>query len=68
MIVDEFNKLKQENSLMEYQERFEELRPIMLRENPHFNEYYFISYFISGLNEELKPMIKLFKPQNLNMA
>ena len=37
----------------------------MLARNPHLTEQYFVSSFISGLKEELKPMVRLMKPQNL---
>lgn len=64
-VVKEFNKLKEESSFTEYKERFEELRSVILRENPQFNETCFIYAFINGLSKELRLMIKLFKPQTL---
>lgn len=66
-IISEFNKLTQEGSLQEYQERFEDLRSMMLKINPTLDETYFISNFTSGLNKELKPIISLYKSQTLNI-
>ena len=40
----------------------------MLIRNPKLDEGYFISSFISGLKEEIKPMVKMFKPQTLSKA
>lgn len=52
----------------EYQERFEELKPLMLTKNRNLDENYFISSFISGLKEEIKPMIRMLKPATLTEA
>lgn len=67
-VVEEFNKLKQEGAITEYQEKFKELQSLILMVNPTLSEAYFISSLISGLKEELKPTIKIFKPQILNLA
>lgn len=66
--MEEFNKIKQEETFMEYQEGFEELKLMMLKNNPHLSEMYFFLCFISGLSKELRPMIKLYKLQMLNIA
>lgn len=52
----------------EYEEKFEELKTLMLVRNPKLDELYFVSSFISGLKEEIKPMVKMFKPQSLTKA
>ena len=67
-IVEEFNKLQQVGTVEEYKEKFEELKTLMLTKNPKLDESYFISSFISGLKEEIKPMVKMFKPQALSKA
>lgn len=64
-IIEEFNKLYQQGSMREYQEKFEELRSLMLHKNPRLPESYFISSFVSGVKEEVKPMIKMMKPSTL---
>ncbi|EEF47098.1 conserved hypothetical protein [Ricinus communis] len=55
-VVEEFNKLKQKNSVLEYQEKFEELKSLMLKYHPWLDEHYFVSSFISGLGKELRPL------------
>ncbi|XP_027102590.1 uncharacterized protein [Coffea arabica] len=67
-IVEEFNKLQQVGTVEEYEEKFEELKTLMLTKNPRLDESYFVSSFISGLKEEIKPMVKMFRPQTLTKA
>lgn len=50
--VEEFNKLQQHGSVLEYQEKFESLRTLRLVKNPRLPEGYFFSRFVSGLKEE----------------
>jgi len=63
--VEEFNKLTQEGGMEEYVERFEELKSLMHSLNPLLLESYYISSFISGLKEDIKPMLKILKPGTL---
>ena len=37
----------------------------MLIKNPKLDESYFISSFINRLREEVKPLVKMFKPETL---
>ncbi|XP_071917152.1 uncharacterized protein [Coffea arabica] len=67
-IVEEFNKLQQIGNVEEYQEKFEELKALMMIKNQNLDENYFIFSFISGLKEEIKPMIKMLKPATLAEA
>lgn len=67
-VIEEFNKLKQTDSVETYQVRFEELRSLMLQHNPHLSETYFVSNYLSGLNEELRPMVKVLRPQMMEQA
>ena len=66
--VEEFNKLQQTSSVMAYQEKFAELRAIMLLKNSGLSESYFVSSYLSGLQEELKAPVKMHKPQALQEA
>jgi hypothetical protein len=61
-IVKEFNKLIQDRNVDDYIERFEELRSLMGALNPLLPESYYVSSFISGLKDEIKPMLKILKP------
>ncbi|CAL1376332.1 unnamed protein product [Linum trigynum] len=67
-IVGEFKRLRQRGSLIEYHENFEDLKSHMLRYNPALTEEFFISSFISGLQEELRPIVKMLQPQTLAQA
>ena len=65
-IVEEFNKLQQTGTVEAYQEKFEELKTLMLIQNPNLSEEYFISSFTSGLREEIKPMVRMLRPNTLS--
>ncbi|CAL1413314.1 unnamed protein product [Linum trigynum] len=67
-VVGEFNKLRQRGSLLDYQEKFDDLRSQMIAYNPAFTEDYFISSFISGLEDELRPVVTMLRPQSLSQA
>nr|XP_027072057.1 uncharacterized protein LOC113696870 [Coffea arabica] len=67
-VVEEFNKLQQKRIVEEYEEKFEELKTLMLLRNPKLDELNFVSGFVSGLKEEIRPMVKMFKPQTLAKA
>ncbi|CAN1821061.1 hypothetical protein LINPERHAP1_LOCUS29356 [Linum perenne] len=54
--------------MLEYQERFEDLRSKMLKRNPTLNETYFINSFISGLDDEIQPVLMMLKPPDLTNA
>ncbi|KAL4363523.1 hypothetical protein GQ457_04G038370 [Hibiscus cannabinus] len=64
-VIEEFNKLMQRSTVEEYQERFEELKPFMLQHNPHLEEGYFVSSFISGLKEDIKHRVRVHEPRVL---
>jgi len=36
--------------------------------NPSLTESYYVSSFISGLKDDIKPMLKILKPANVLMA
>ena len=61
-IIEEFNKLKQASDVASYLRKFEELRSLMSGHDPHLTEAYFVSSFLSGLSEELRPMVKMIRP------
>ncbi|KAL4289531.1 hypothetical protein GQ457_14G023340 [Hibiscus cannabinus] len=67
-VIEEFNKLVQKSTVEDYQERFEELKPYMIQQNPYLEETYFVSSFLSGLKEELRHRVKVHQPQSLNEA
>ncbi|KAE8675396.1 C2H2 and C2HC zinc fingers superfamily protein, putative isoform 1 [Hibiscus syriacus] len=67
-IVEEFTKLTQKGSVEDYQEKFEELQPHMLLQNPTLTEEFFVSLFISGLRDDIKHRVKALDPKNLSEA
>lgn len=64
-VQDRFNKLKQTTTLTEYEDRFEELRTMVIHKNKEFDEEYFLSSFISGLKESIKMAVRMFRPSTL---
>jgi len=62
-IIEEFNKLRQVGDLKTYLKRFEELRSLMSSQDPHLFEAYFMSSFLSGLSDDLRPMVKIIRPR-----
>ncbi|KAH6792935.1 hypothetical protein C2S52_003412 [Perilla frutescens var. hirtella] len=65
-IICEFNKLKHTGSYEDYVERFEELKACMDLLHPgEFTESYYMASFLSGLRDELKSAIMMFKPSDL---
>lgn len=56
---------QQHGSVREYQEHFENLRTLLLIKNPRLPEDYFVSSFVSGLREDLKPTVRMMKPPSL---
>lgn len=67
-VVEEFNKLRQGGLVQAYQQRFEELKVLILLSNPTLTEGYFVSSFISTLNNEVRPTVKMFRPKTVQQA
>lgn len=64
-VIEEFKKLFQISSVFVYQEKFEELKVAVMARVPELIETYYISSFISGLQEDIKPTVKIHKPKSL---
>ncbi|KAH6764368.1 hypothetical protein C2S51_015617 [Perilla frutescens var. frutescens] len=68
-IVVEFNKLKHTDNYQDYVDRFEELKNCMqMYGQGAYSENYFLASFISGLSEELRAVITMFNPTNLEQS
>lgn len=67
-IVGEFNRLRQQTTVLEYQAKFEELQPLVLRKYSGLSEDYFVASFISGLREELQHTVGVFQSSTLHHA
>lgn len=64
-VQDLFNKLIQTGSVSDYEDRFEELRAQVAQKNRGFIEDYFVSSFLSGLKDNIKNSVRMFRPQTL---
>jgi len=53
---------------MEYGDRFEELRSLMLTLQPALTERCFVSNFICGLKDKLQSTIKVMQPATVKQA
>ena len=62
-VIEEFNKLRQEGSV-----RFEELRSLMWSAQLTLMEHYFVSSFISGLKDDMRPMVMMMMPTTVKQA
>ncbi|KAK4416030.1 hypothetical protein Salat_2710400 [Sesamum alatum] len=67
-LVGQFNKLRQEGTVIAYVNKFEELKAFMLNMNRSLSEEYFIKSFISGLKEEISQMVEMLNPTTLSHA
>lgn len=67
LIVD-FNKLVQDGSVVEYRDKFEELKSFISHFNRSLNEEYFLKIFLSGLKEEIRDLIMVQIPATLSQA
>ena len=67
-VVQEFNRLRQEGTVLEFQAKFEELKFRMINKNPYLNEEYFVSSFIGGLNDELRSAVQVLRPKTVQEA
>lgn len=64
-IEGEFGKLGQRGTVQEYQQQFEELMALMLRENPGLTERYYINHFICGLKPAIRDHISMLFAKSL---
>ncbi|TXG72376.1 hypothetical protein EZV62_000955 [Acer yangbiense] len=65
-VVGEFQRLKQTTTVLEFQERFEELQPRLIARNLGLSDEFFLACFMSGLKGEIINLVKMFKPPDLN--
>lgn len=65
-ITEEFLKLRQDGTLDEYQDKFENLRIRMDRVLLELGESYFLSRFTCGLKDDIRPMVRILRPTSLS--
>ncbi|KAJ4754249.1 polyprotein [Rhynchospora pubera] len=66
--IEEFKRCHQVNKVDEYVKQFEKIRMRVLLISNAFTEEDFKIEFVCGLKEEIRGMVKLFKPVSLNKA
>ena len=67
-VIEEFNKLKLKGTVEEFQVRFEELRSLLSLSHPSLDEAYFALSFISGLDDLIRPTVKMLYPTSIGQA
>lgn len=67
-IVEQFNKLMQNDSLEKYIDDFEDLRAVMIQINHILPDSYILDSFIGGLKPSVKPFVRAFKPETISQA
>ncbi|KAL8087895.1 hypothetical protein AgCh_037873 [Apium graveolens] len=67
-IVEQFNKLMQNESLQKYIDDFEDLRSVMIQINHILPKNYILDSFIGGLKPSVKPFVRAFKPETISQA
>ncbi|XP_021653075.2 uncharacterized protein LOC110644554 [Hevea brasiliensis] len=64
-VVEEIMKMRQEGTVEEYQDKFEDRRIRLERVMPNLGEAYFLSAFVGGLRDDIRPMVRMMKPTTL---
>lgn len=54
--------------MVDYEEKFEKLRFMILHKNKGFTEEYFVSNYLSGLKDHIKTSVRMFRPRTLTDA
>nr|ADX31265.1 unknown [Triticum aestivum] len=64
----QFNTLRQSGTVADYMTRFEELMHHILAHNPAFDSVYFTTQFLDGLKGEIRAVVMLHQPKDLDSA
>lgn len=66
--LEEFMRIRQEGTIEEYMDGFEDVRIKLERVMPSLGEPYSLSVFIGGLRDEVRPLVRMRKPTTLAQA
>jgi hypothetical protein len=66
--MEQFQQLKQSNTVNQYIDLFEEWMTAMKRDHNYLPEYFFMLRFLSGLKDTIKHAVKCHKPPDLRSA
>jgi len=64
--LKQFDALKQNDSVLDYQRRFEELAHGILLYNPSYDDTYLVTQFLGGLKEVIRVAITLHRPKDVD--
>ena len=64
LLLKRFEKLKQKDSVEEYQMEFEKLAQGIPLYNSGYDDTYFMTRFVAGLKEEIRSVIALHSPRD----
>lgn len=66
--MEEFMRIRQEGTIEEYLNRFEDVRIILERIMPSLEELSLLSILVGGLRDEVRPVVRMLKPTTLAQA
>ncbi|XP_026417263.1 uncharacterized protein LOC113312740 [Papaver somniferum] len=66
--VGSFNKLSQLTTVDDYYDKFEHYKAYMVVNNPTLPESFYTLSFISGLKDEIRTTVQMFKPRDTSRA
>lgn len=66
--MEEFMRIRQEETIEEYLDKFEDMRIRLERVMPSLGEPYLLSLFIVRLKDEVRPVVRMLKPTTLAQA
>ncbi|XP_021765492.1 uncharacterized protein LOC110730018 [Chenopodium quinoa] len=67
-VVEQFNKLQQDDNLEDYIDKFEDLRSVLLQNGHCLSEEYILECFVGGLKFAIKPFVRAFNPSSITEA
>jgi len=68
ILLKQFEALRQKSSVGEYHAEFERLAHGILLYNNNYDDTYFVTRFVSGLKEEIRSVICLHQPKDVDTA
>ena len=66
--LKQLDSLRQSGSVSDFLERFEELSHAVFLYNPIYDDTFFVNRFLGGLQEDIRSVIALHRPKNVQEA
>lgn len=67
-VMEEFSNFKQTGSVVDFADKFEEYKGLLLQVYPYLAEQYFLDSFIVRLKQQLRCFVRTSTPRNLEDA